>query len=102
MPVATQSILVVGRCARGATTGFGGASQPALAAWTNVPPCAANSAVSVHHLDPRSVTAPVTSLRFLVGETGQAAQMPPVRAGQIAIVAPGQLFADRAGQRRFQ
>src|SRR5215468_4693386 len=58
--------------------------------------------VSVHHLDPRSVTAPVTSLRFLVSETGQAAQMPPVRAGQIAAVTPGQLFADRTGQRRLQ
>ena len=68
------------RLGRSAPTGVGSLDQGAA--------LRRQLCVSVHHLDPRSVTAPVPSLRFLVGETGQAAQMPPVRAGQIAAVAP--------------
>lgn len=42
--------------------------------------------VSIQHSDPRSVTALVAPLRLLVDETGQAAQMAPIGAGQIPTV----------------
>jgi hypothetical protein len=58
--------------------------------------------VSVEHLDPRSLAAPVTPVRFLVGEAGQSAQMTPVRAGHIAAIALGQLLADPTGLPRWQ
>ena len=53
--------------------------------------------VSVQHLHPGRVTAPVASRRFLIGETGQAAQVTPIGAGRVAAVDVGQLFADLAG-----
>ena len=55
----------------------------------------------VQHLHPGSVAAPVTSLRFLIGEAGQAAQMTPIGAGQVTAVEVGQLFADLAGNGSF-
>ncbi len=59
------------------------------------------SGVSVQHLHPRRVTAPVASLRFLIGEAGQAAQMTPIGAGRVATVDVGQLFADMTGDGSF-
>jgi hypothetical protein len=53
--------------------------------------------VGVQHLHPRRVAAPVASLWFFISEAGQAAQMTPVRAGQVATVEVGQLFADLSG-----
>src|SRR5207249_1819035 len=55
----------------------------------------------LQHLHPWRVTAPVTSLWLLIGESGQAAQMTPIGAGQVAAVEAGQLFADPAGHGSF-
>jgi len=53
--------------------------------------------VGMQRLHPRRVTASVASLGFLIGEAGQAAQMTPIGAGQVAAIEVGQLFADLAG-----
>ena len=42
--------------------------------------------MGVQHLHPRRVTAPVPSLRCPIGEAGQAAQMTPIGAAQVAAV----------------
>ena len=57
--------------------------------------------VSVQHLYPGRVTASVASLWFLIGEAGQAAQMTPIGAGGVAAVEVSQLFADLAGNSRW-
>ena len=57
--------------------------------------------VGVQDLHPRRVTAPVASLRFPIGEAGQAAQMTPIGRGLVAAVEVGQLFADLAGDSGF-
>lgn len=54
---------------------------------------------SVQHSDPRRGAAPVASLGFLVSEAGQAAQMTPIGAGQVAAVEVGQLSPDLTGCR---
>ncbi len=59
------------------------------------------ASMSLQHLDPRSVTVCVAPLRLLVGEAGQASQMTPIGAGQIAAVALGQLLPDQGGHGRF-
>jgi hypothetical protein len=41
------------------------------------------------------------SLRFLVGEGGQAAQTPPIGAARVATVEVGQLLAELTGNRNF-
>ena len=53
----------------------------------------------VQHPDPRRGAASVASLGFLVGEAGQAAQMTPIGAGQVAAVELGQLSPDLTGCR---
>ena len=53
--------------------------------------------MGVQDLHPRRVTTPVASLRFLIGEAGQATQMTPIGGGLVAAVEVGQLFADLAG-----
>ena len=55
--------------------------------------------VSMQHLHPRRVTALVATLRFLIREAGQTAQMAPIGAGRVATVEAGQAFADVAGNR---
>ena len=55
----------------------------------------------VQRLHPRRVTAPGASLRFLIGEAGQAAQMTPIGAAHVTAVEVGQVFADLAGNRSF-
>jgi len=57
--------------------------------------------VGVPDLHPGSVAALIASLRFLIGEPGQAAQMTPIRAGPVTAVGVGQLFADGGGHRGF-
>jgi hypothetical protein len=57
--------------------------------------------VGVQHLHPRRVAAPVASLWFFISESGQAAQMTPIAAGQVATVEVGQLFADLSGNSSF-
>src|SRR5450755_3634765 len=55
--------------------------------------------MGVQHPDPRRGAAPVASLGFLVSEAGQAAQMTPIGAGQVAAVEVGQLSPDLTGCR---
>ena len=55
----------------------------------------------VQHQHPRRGAAPVASLRLLIGEPGQAAQMTPIGAAPVTAIEVGQLFADLAGNRSF-
>ncbi len=60
--------------------------------------CRCHAGPSIHDLYPGSVSASVAPLRLLVGEASQAAEVPPIAAGQVATVALSQLLADETGR----
>src|ERR1017187_3265185 len=57
--------------------------------------------VGMPDLHPGRVTACITSLRLLIGEPSQAAQVTPIGASPVTAVDVGQLFADAVGHRGF-
>jgi hypothetical protein len=59
---------------------------------------ARQAGAAVEDFHPRSIALGGTALGLLVGEPGEPAQVPPVGAGAIAAVGPGQLDADGRGE----
>jgi hypothetical protein len=57
--------------------------------------------VGIPDLHPGRVTTLIASLRFLVGEPSQAAQVTPIGASPVTAVGVGELFADAVGHRGF-
>jgi len=57
-------------------------------------PLAGPTGLSVLELHPGSVAVGQAPLPFLIGKTGQAAQVPPIGAGQVSSITTGQVTAD--------
>lgn len=77
------------------------AAQTVLGRFPQSGALGSQAGAGVQRLHPRRVTAPGASLRFLIGEAGQAAQMTPIGAAHVTAVEVGQVFADLAGNRSF-
>jgi hypothetical protein len=76
-------------------------AQPMLGRFQQGGALGRQAGAGVQHLHPWRVAAPVSVQWFLIGETGQAAQMTPIGAGRVAAIEAGQLFPDPSGHSGF-